>query len=195
LLLLPLLLLTLSCFSASNGGLFEEEGTMVELRVEMRYVKTLLRSTTMTRSKMTREEEEDELILQAFPPKTPFPFPDMKKTLTTLKMMLKKKNAPPKSKPNESESDVPKSKFETETDTDDDDPAADETKKTKMKMKMKQAEDKEKKKMEEDPPPKDPDNDIGASPIDNPGEPKEEGNSFHLPSPIAPHLQGHFPGG
>jgi hypothetical protein len=49
----------------------------------------------------------------------------------------------------------------------------------------------------EDTDPKHPDNDIGDSPIDTPGDPEDEGNGFHPPplSPIALHLQGPFPDG
>jgi hypothetical protein len=56
--------------------------------------------------------------------------------------------------------------------------------------------EKKKKKTEEAPSLKDPDNDIGVSPIDHPGYP-EDGINFHPPppSPIALHLQGPFPDG
>ena len=90
------------------------------------------------------------------------------------------------------------------TDPEDDNPAAEVTKKAKMKKPAKEEEDKTKKKKEmememetEEALPKDPDNDIGASPIDNPGHPEDVGNDFHPPppSPTALHLQGPFPDG
>jgi hypothetical protein len=169
---------------------------MVEIATPLQKMTLLVGFLPRSTSKMTREETEDARILQAFP----FPFPmATKKTLTMmmkmklLTMMKKKKTSAP-DPPKKHETDAPATDAPataTATVAEDDE----ETKKTKMKMKQDDKEDKEKKKMEEAPALKDPDNDIGDPPIENPGEPKEEGNSFHLPSPTALHLQGPFPGG
>jgi hypothetical protein len=174
-----------------------EDAAVAALRAA--YVKFLLRPT----KQMTREEKEDAIILQAFQaatpslslPPVPFPATMMKKML---KMLTTKTRASPK-KFNDDPTE--ETKMTAAEDEDDDEmmkkkpPDAETEEPKKTKMKQDEKEDKEKKKMEEDPPPKDPDNDIGVSPIENPGDPKEEGNSFPLPSPTALHLQGPFPGG
>ena len=177
--------LTLLLTLLPNGPTTVEIDKITALLCEMTLVGSVPRST-----KMSRQDAEDALILQAFPP--PFSTARMMTKMMTMMKMMKKKKPDAATAPKIKF----KSKFETDTDDATDTDTADTDEEGEDEDKTKKKTTKKKKTEYEDPDPQDPDNDIGVSPIEtNPGDPKEEGNSFHPSSPTAPHLQGPFPGG